>query len=200
MAAELTAELASYRAARHTTTFGTRVLTVLATVTASLGFTLLTLPRRDFSLAVVTGWVPASILLMLLASLGLFAYRGRTGLGVAPWLRWSVPVACVVAFELLAGLEARSDSLPPKLDCLLLGTLIAGVVAAVSCSVGRRTVLIAPAASGALAGAGAGVAALLCLRVHCPSALAGHVMIVHVLPLVVAIVAGAYFGRRWVSV
>jgi hypothetical protein len=200
MAAALQRELFAHRPAKYVTSFATRTLSVLAAVTASVGVTMLVLPRRDLSLATLTGWTPGVLLLLLLSGLALFAYRGRTGLGVAPWLRWSVALACIVVFEVMAGLEARADSLTPKLDCLFLGSLTAAVVAAVSCGVSRGMALIAPASSGALAGAVAGVTALLCLRVHCPSLLAQHVMIVHVLPLVLAIIAGAYAGRRWLSV
>lgn len=200
MAAELRGELAAYEPARHATSFAMRLLSVLAVATASVGLTLLTLPRADFSVAVLTGWVPSTLMLLVAAGLCLFAYRGKTGLGVAPWLRWSLPIASVLGFELLAGTEARADGLAPKMDCLFLGVVIAGVVAAVSCSVGRRTALIAPAAAGALAGGVAGLTALLCLRVHCPSALAAHVMVVHVLPLVLAIAGGAFAGRRWLTV
>jgi hypothetical protein len=200
MAAALQRQLFEHRPTKYATSFGTRALSVLAAVTASLGLTMLAVPRRDLSLATLTGWTPGILLFLLLSSLALFAYRGRTGLGVAPWLRWSVPIACIVVFELMAGLEARRDGLAAKLDCLFLGLMIAGVVAAVSCRVSRRTALVAPAASGALAGAVAGVTALICLRVHCPSLLAPHVMIVHVLPLLIAIAAGAYAGRRWLSV
>jgi Negative regulator of sigma F len=200
IAAALQRELFELRPTKHATSFATRALSVLSAVTASLGLTMFALPRRDLSLATLTGWTPGILLLLLLSGLALFAYRGRTGLGVAPWLRWSVPIVCVAAFELLAGLEARTDGLAAKLDCLFLGSAIAGVLAAVSCSVSRRTALIAPAASGALAGSVAGVTALLCLRVHCPSLLAQHVMIVHVLPLVLAIAGGVYAGKRWLSV
>jgi hypothetical protein len=200
MAAVLQRELAEYRPTKYATSFATRALSVLAAVTASLGVTMVALPRYDFSLATLSAWTPGILVFLLLAGLASFAYRGKTGLGVAPWLRWSVPVASIAIFELLAGFEARSDGLEPKMDCLFLGTAIAAAVAAVSCSVSRRTALIAPAASGALAGSIAGLTALLCLRVHCPSLLAIHVMIIHVLPLVLAIAGGVYAGRRWLSV
>jgi hypothetical protein len=200
MAAALQRELANYRPTKYATSFAIRALSVLAAVTASLGVTMVALPRRDFSLATLSGWTPGILVFLLLAGLASFAYRGKTGLGVAPWLRWAIPFASVAIFELLAGFEARGDSLAPKLDCLFLGSAIAAAVAAVSCSVSRRTALIAPAASGALAGSIAGLTALLCLRVHCPSLLAVHVMIVHVLPLVLAIAGGVYAGRRWLSV
>jgi Negative regulator of sigma F len=200
MAAALQRELDAYRPTRYATTFATRALSVLAVITATFGVTMVALPRVDFSLATLTGWTPGILVFVLLLSLAVFAYRGKTGLGVTPWLRWSVPFVSIATFELLAGLEARNDSLAAKMDCLFLGSAIAAVVAAVSCRVSRRTTLIAPAASGALAGTVAGITALLCLRVHCPSLLAQHVMIVHVLPLVLAIIGGAYAGRRWLAV
>lgn len=200
MAAALQRELFGHRPVKYTTSFATRTLSVLAVVTASLGVTMVAAPRHDLSLATLTGWTPVVLVALLLGGLALFAYRGKTGMSVAPWLRWAVPIAGIAVFELLAGLEARSDSPAAKMDCLFLGSAIAAVVAAVSLSVSRRTALIAAAASGALAGTVAGFTALLCLRVHCPSLLAQHVMIVHVLPLVLAIAGGAYAGRRWLSV
>ena len=199
MSAALQRALFEHRPTTRTTSFGTRTLSVLAVVSASIALTMLALPRADLSITTLAGFTPLALALLLLLGLGVFAYRGPSGLGAPPWLRWSIPVVSVAAFELLAALEANAHGLAPELDCLFLGSAIAGVVAAVSCSVSRRTALIAPAASGALAGSVAGLAALLCLRVHCPALLAQHVMVVHVLPLLIAIAAGAYAGRRWLS-
>jgi hypothetical protein len=200
MAAALQRELLGHRPTTRVTSFATRTLAALAAITASVGVTLLMLPRRDLSSLTLTGIAPCSLLLLLLLGQGLFAYRGRTGLGAAPWLRWSLPVASVAVFELLAALEARGGGLPAQGDCLFVGTAIACLLAAISFRLGRRTALIAPEAAGALAGSVAGLTAILCLRVHCPSLLALHVMVVHALPLLLAIAGGAYAGRRWLSV
>ena len=74
------------------------------------------------------------------------------------------------------------------------------VVGAVALVVGRGTVLVGAAASGALAGSVAGLAAAMCLHLHCAAFELGHLAIVHVLPLVCAIIAGALAGRRILAV
>ena len=206
MAAELQRLLFEHRPSTRATSFWTRALAVLAAVTASFGLTLLCLPRSDLG-SVSAGSllgpiVPLAALLLL--GLGLFSYRGESGLGVAPWVRWTFATFAVFAFELLTVIEIRAaaasgSGLPPERDCLFVGMGIAFVVAAVSCSVSRYTALISPAASGALAGSIAGLAAVLGLHVHCPSLSAAHLTVVHVLPLLLAIGGGLYAGKRWLA-
>jgi hypothetical protein len=205
MAAELQRLLFEHQPAPFATSFWTRALAVLAAVTASFGLVLLCMPRADLgavSAASLFGpIVPLASLLLL--GLGLFAYRGKTGLGVAPWLRWTFAIGAVFAFELVTALELHASpgetSLAPERDCLFVGAAIAFAVAAVSCVVSRHTAPISPGASGALAGSIAGLAAILGLHVHCPSLLATHLTLVHVVPLLLAIGGGLYAGRRWLA-
>jgi hypothetical protein len=206
MAAELQRLLFEHRPVTRATSFWTRALAVLAAVTASFGLVLLCLPRVDLasmgSGALLGPIVPLALLLLI--GLGLFAYRGPTGLGVPPWVRWTFASLALLGFELLTALEAQAAlgqaALAPERDCLFLGVGIAFVVAAISCTVSRRTALISPMASGALAGSIAGLAAVLGLHVHCPSLMAAHLGIVHAAPLILAIAGGLYAGRRWLSV
>lgn len=206
MAAELQRLLFEHRPATRTMSFWTRALAVLAAVTASFGLVLLCLPRSDLASAssgtLLGPIVP--LVVLLLVGLGLFAYRGPTGLGVAPWVRWTFAIIALLGFELLTGFEARAAmgqaTVAPERDCLFLGLGIAFVVAAVSCGVSRHTALNSPMASGALAGSIAGLAAILGLHVHCPSLMAAHLGVVHAAPLILAIAGGLYAGRRWLSV
>jgi hypothetical protein len=205
MAAELQRLLFEHRPATRATSFWSRTLAVLAAVTASFGLVLLCVPRSDLASAsagtLLGPMVPLAGLLLI--GLALFAYRGTTGLGVAPWVRWTFAIGAVFAFELLTVLQTRASpggtSLAPERDCLYLGVAIAFVVAAVSCGVSRHTALVSPRASGALAGAIAGLAAVLGLHVHCPSLMAAHLTVVHILPLLLAIGGGLYAGKRWLA-
>jgi Negative regulator of sigma F len=206
MAAELQRLLFEHRPAPYATSFWARALAVLAVVTASFGLVLLCVPRADLgaiSAASLLGPI-APLASLLLLGLGLFAYRGKTGLGIAPWLRWTFSIGAVFAYELVTALELHASpgetGLAPERDCLFVGAAVAFAVAAVSCGVSRRTALISPGASGALAGSIAGLAAILGLHVHCPSLLATHLTLVHVVPLLLAIGGGLYAGRRWLAV
>jgi hypothetical protein len=185
-----------------------RIAAVLGAAAACIGVAFWCVPRADLRVAAAALLVLpfAAFALLWIAALQLYAYRGRSGLGVPPWLRWAFVAASVVLFESLSALEAAKLStwnaslagtrIAASNDCLLLGLGVAGLVGAVAVAVTRHTVLIGAASAGALAGSIAGLTAVMFLHLHCAAADAGHLAIVHALPLVCAIVAGAFTGRR----
>jgi hypothetical protein len=151
-------------------------------------------------------WLPfAASMLMMAAGLHLYVYRDRSGLGApAPW-RWAFVLTALVMLELLSLWQVAHTSLAnahdrgPR-DCLAFGLLVALCVGGVLLAARRRTALVAPGASGALAGCIGGLAAVVFLHVHCGATYVPHLQLTHVLPLLVAMAIGAFAGRRLLAV
>jgi Negative regulator of sigma F len=203
MAAELRQSLADYRVSSRAPGAWTRLVALLALATASIGLALLYLPRADLHSASRTVLLSPFIALsaVLLLGLPLYLYRGRTGLGVTARVHWWFVLAAAVAFELVASLQVagvlgRSAPLAPAPDCLYLGLLVVSVVGSAVFAQRRHTVLLGERAAGALAGSLAGLVALLFLHVHCPSTAAAHLLVVHILPMLIAVGIGSAAGRR----
>lgn len=187
---------------------GRRILAVLAAAAACIAIAVLYLPRADMRVMASAPLVlpGAGFALLLVAALQLYTYRGHSGLGVSPRLRWAFVAVSIVSFEAACALEAARnaawsaslDSAPvaASRDCLVLGLAVAALVGTVALRVARGTVLIGAASAGALAGSIAGLAAVTFLHLHCAAADAPHLAIVHALPLLCAIAVGAFAGRR----
>ena len=185
-----------------------RILSVLAATAASAAIAFWCVPRADMHVVAIARLVlpGAAFALLLVAALQLYAYRGRSGLGVSPRLRWAFVAVSVVSFEIACALDASHGMLAnaalgaspvaASKDCLVLGLAVAAFVGLVTLRVARDTVLIGAASAGALAGSIAGLAAVTFLHLHCAASDAPHLAIVHALPLLCAIGAGAFAGRR----
>jgi hypothetical protein len=204
MAAELAELLADHRPTlRRLPCHFSRSCALLLVVAASVLATYLGLPRTDLHQVSVDLMLRPFALLFtaLLVGVQLFLFRGRSGLGVPPAFRWAFTVGAGGLFAVLVALEisgafGQTSGLRPARDCLFVGSFVAFAVYAAAIALGRRTALIGPAASGALVGSIAGLAAMLCLHLHCPSANALHLGIVHTLPMLGAIGVGAAVGRK----
>ena len=198
------------RAHRGTTRMSSpwlRALAVSTTCAASLIAAIVLVPRPDLQSAFQARVLPSLVAFagLMAVSLMSFLYRGQSGLGPAPWLRWfSVGLTfaafhAVCAVEAAAGTAATSTPLHTPNDCLALGLLTASCILGVTFSVSRHSTLVASRAAGALAGASAGLGALLMLQLHCPSQLGLHLHVVHFLPLALSVVLGVVAGRRWLA-
>jgi hypothetical protein len=217
---ELQRALRAHRGVTRTSSPWLRALAVSAACALSLMLALVAFPRPDLRLVFQSRVLPslAVFAALMAVSLAPFLYRGRSGLGLAPSLRWlsialsfaAFHVVCVVSS--LASTEtghldaagggaayARTTPLPTPHDCLALGLITALCILGATFAVSRQSALIAPRASGALAGASAGFGALLMLQLHCPSQMALHLHIVHALPLVLSVALGSLAGRRWLA-
>jgi Negative regulator of sigma F len=181
-----------------------RLFAPLAACAAGLALMAALAPRADLS-HVFEGEVLGPVLLLLslfVGLLGLFRFRGATGLGAPAWLRWLAVVLGIGLFHLLAAAQALPDPhppLPPR-DCLLLGLCAGALVGGVALGFARRSVLTGASAAGALLGCSAGYAALAMLHLHCPSRWALHLHVAHGLPLLLLVITGALWGRRWLTV
>jgi hypothetical protein len=208
----LSAELQHALNEHHGVTRGsspwTRVLAVLTTCAACLVFALTFAPRADLlRLSSALLLQPsAAFTAGLLATLLVFFYRGRSGLGAPAWLRWSVVLISVAATQALCSMQLRLwpttaglGSFATPHDCLAFGLATVLFVGAAAFVVSRHTALVSPAASGAVAGCSAGWASMLFLYLHCPSQHALHLHVVHGLAPLLAIGIGALLGRRWLA-
>lgn len=194
--------------AARATHLGRRILAVLAAAAVCVAIALLCLPRADMRVMASAPLVlpGAAFALLLVAALQLYAYRGHSGLGVSPRLRWVFVAVSIVSFEAASVLEAARNTawsaslgrtpVAASKDCLVLGLAVAALVGTVALRVARGTVLVGAASAGALAGSIAGLAAVTFLHLHCAAADAPHLAIVHALPLLCAIAVGAFAGRR----
>jgi hypothetical protein len=200
---ELQRELAQSGARRPLLTRWPSVSMLTGPVVALCALLLLA-PRADLGQLAVTELL-SQLAAPLALSLGLLAivhYRGATGLGAPAWLRWLLVSAALLAFPALVALQASAAPSvhPAPRDCLLLGLVAGSAVGTLGLWLGRYSALTAPGASGAALGAGAGYAALTLLVLHCPSRLALHLHVAHGLPLLLLILLGALWGRRWLDV
>lgn len=150
----------------------------------------------------------AFVALAALPSVWLFSYlrRDESGLLLSAGARALVLCAGLVAFELqvqlyLALSEAARGplSIVPPRDCLLLGVLVAAAVSVVLFGLNRRSLAYGQRSAGALLGGVCGAIGALCLHVHCPAVEPWHLRVVHLLPMLVAIGAGAWAGPRWLG-
>lgn len=177
---------------------------MLVSLGAVLGALLLLSPRPDLGALAASELLPlvSAPLALSLAMYALSRHRGSTGLGVPGWLRWLCVGLALLAFPALAALQTAHSTLPlhaaPR-DCLLLGLLSGVTLGGVALWLGRHSVLTAPRAAGALLGASVGYAAFTVLALHCPSRVALHVQVAHGLPLILLILAGTLWGRRWLD-
>lgn len=108
-------------------------------------------------------------------------------------------LALFPVFANLAALHGPHDaSLALPRDCLLFGLVVSLALSACAFYAARRSVLLAPSASGALAGCIGGLGGLLFLHVHCAAGAGPHVLVVHGLAFSVTLLIATLVGRRFV--
>jgi len=202
---ELERALAGHRELSTSWSAWRRALLVIAASAAGVVVAATWVPRNDLHASPSFLHVFAVLGLAVVAGSQLYLHRNRQGFGVPPWARWGFVSLAFVGFELFAPGYARGllatvapGSVPPAPahDCALLGTLVVLAVGGVAFAVGRGTVLVSPRSAGALAGCVAGLAAALFLHVHCSGTRPLHLQIVHVFPMLLAVLVGVLAGRR----
>jgi hypothetical protein len=197
--AELARLLAQHPAKRRSTLPARTTFAVSSALFAAVSCGAIWLPRADLARAPRLPFV--LLTLATVCGLQLLAYRGRSGLGVAPGWRWAFAALVAVGFGALSAWQSSHwFGSQPALDCFWLGLAVALVIGLLTCALHRRTAVIGSAATGAVAGGVAGLAAVLFLHVHCSGTSVAHLTLVHGLPLAIAILAGALWGRRWLQV
>ncbi len=183
---------------------------VLQAVVSALvaGAVLLIRPRTDLSLAATTGfWAMAVAWLALVAGgMWLLMARGALGLGVAARWRWLYIGGSVALFEGLVWLSNPWHTNSPGVvgshtwwshaPCAIGGSVTAIVLALPVFAISRRTAVVAPEAAGALGGLVAGLGSVLAMQMACEFADATHYGTIHLVPVALAVLAGALIGRR----
>ena len=156
---------------------------------------------RPLSLLAITALGAAAITLVVG---GVALTRGRSMLGRSRTLLWSIAVATPIA--LLAWKltwTARFDVLGPMrvgVKCLGLSLAMAASPMFVMLAGRVRSDPLHPAATGAAVGAAFGAMAWVLVDLWCPVGYLRHLLIGHVLPLALIIIAGALLGRRHLRV
>lgn len=129
--------------------------------------------------------------------------RGRSMLGRSGALLWSIAVATpVVLLMWKLTWTARFDVLGPMrvgLKCLGLSLAMAAAPMFALVVARLRSDPLHPAATGAAIGAAVGAMAWVLVDLWCPIGHVTHLLVGHVLPLALIIVAGGLLGRRYVA-
>jgi hypothetical protein len=202
MSPELRAALSVHPGPTRSSTPTKRLAAILAPLSAFLGVALVVVPRADLSHGLSLGFWSGAVLLCasLAAVVHIYLHRDATGSSAAPWFRWAVVFGVLGVFNAFALFDMfhgpHASGVSPRRDCLLLGLLVAFGVGGAALAALRRSVLLAPAASGALAGCIGGLSAVAFLHVHCAASAGAHLAFVHGLPLLIAALVGAWVGRR----
>jgi hypothetical protein len=205
MSVELRQLLLAHQGPTRSSTPSKRLASILAPFAACLGVALLVVPRADLSKGLSLAFWSGAMLLCasLAAAVQVYLHRDASGSGAPAFLRWTVVLGVLAIFQGFALLEVfhgpHDPSVNPRRDCLLLGLLVAFSVGAAALAAARRSVLLAPGASGALAGCIGGLSAVAFLHVHCAASAGHHLALVHGLPLAIAVLAGVGLGRRVLS-
>jgi hypothetical protein len=128
---------------------------------------------------------------------------GRSMLGRPRVLLWSIAAATpIVLLTWKLTWTARFDVLGPMrvgLKCLGLSLAMAAAPMFVFVGARLRSDPLHPAATGAAIGAAVGAMAWVLVDLWCPIGHLGHLLVGHVLPLAVIIVAGGLLGRQYVA-
>jgi hypothetical protein len=106
-------------------------------------------------------------------------------------LAWKVGVTVPFGAEMMARSPSR-----PGFRCLGLSLVMAAPLLVALVAMRLRSDPVHPSIAGAALGITAGVTAGTLVDLWCPIAYLPHVLFGHILPLVVAAVAGALAGRR----
>jgi hypothetical protein len=161
------------------------------------------LARPDLSAATTLPyWSGAALLVVCFSGcMAVFVRRDSSGFGASPRVRWACVLGTLAVFPMFATLQAlhgpHDASLTLPRDCLLFGLMISLALSAAAFYAIRRSVIVAPSASGALAGCVGGLGGLIWLHVHCAAGAGLHVLVVHGLAFTVALVTATLVGRRW---
>ncbi len=206
--AALREALANDCAPRRATSRWTRVAVPALAAAALAGVVWLVRPRHDFATAATPFfWFAAFAWIAIVAGgMRLLVARGRLGLGVPAAYRWLYIGFAVLAFEVLSVLGNRGDANSIEhvgshtwwahWTCAPSGSLAALALALPIFGLLRRSAVVAPEAAGALAGLVAGIGSVLASQMACGFADAMHYTTIHLVPIVMAIVMGAWVGRR----
>lgn len=132
--------------------------------------------------------------------------RGRSTLGRARMGLVSVAAAAPLALlgwkiATSASFERMMVSWPTRvgLRCLLLSCLVAAWPLAVMAIIRRGSDPVQPGLTGAALGAAIGAASWVLVDLNCPVAYVPHLLLGHVLPLLLAMLAGAGLGQRFIA-
>lgn len=209
MTGELALALRAYRGKTRSAGPVVRALSVLLAIAVALALALVLVPRPDLIALGDRLVLPAIVWLSLaMAGLAVFLYRGPGGLGASIWLRIGHAAASVAAFIALTfytvstgvhhGTAAMAEPATPH-DCVALGLCAVLSIGAVAMVVGKRATLIGARMAGIVVGCTAGAIAELLLQLHCASVEALHLGVVHGLPLLLAMLFGAWAGPRMLA-
>ncbi len=198
----------------HVAPFSTwrRAAVPLAVAVALAAAGLAFAPRADLHHRPRAAFAASAVVLAALVASGIVASlrRGRRGLGVRLGARVLYVVGALAMAEGAVAQVSRAvegsvvlapgDVARGLAHCASIGSALALVVGVALFGVARRTAITAPSATGAVAGAAAGLAGTLTLHLICPIASLEHAMIGHASPVLAGVVAGALLGRRVLSI